>query len=400
MSKKFVVIGASAASMSFISKLRSFESQSQIICFSGESNVPYNRCLLADFLEKDKTSQDIQLKNSEFFTEHAVDLRLNSWVTAIDRENKTVTVHYDHVESYDYLFVGTGTCAYIPKISGTDLQGVFGFHTFASVDKLDTFIHDMMPKTAVVVGAGINGVEAVSALVSRGLKVTLVDLYDSIMPQQVDKKVAQYIENLAKDAGVTIYKGQKVVALHKRGQDLVGRVEFESGAFLPTHCVVLATGSRVNGSLVESAGLWTEEGYLVVNESMQTSDASIYAGGDICMVNDIVSKQLVKSTTWADAMLQGLTAATQFSDTPRIYPGAVGMRDSFFFGLEFYACGQTIDVDMFEVVQNHRVDYQHTFYLFDGILKGFVLIGCTENLATYRTLYLTQQAVEVQDLLI
>jgi NAD(P)H-nitrite reductase large subunit len=396
MSKKFVVIGASAASIGFISKLRSFDTQSQIICFSGESTAPYNRCLLADFVEKDKTSTEIQLKPETFFQDNNIDLRLNSWVTAIDRANKTVTVAGNQ-ESYDYLFIGTGTQAFIPNIPGTALPGVFGFHTFGAVDRLDDFIQDIMPKTAVVVGAGINGIEAVSALVSRGLKVTLIDLYDSIMPQQVDKKTAQFIENLAKDAGVTIFKGQKVVALEKRNKDFVGRVQFESGACLPTDCVVLATGSRVNGSLVESAGLWTEEGYLVVNESMQTSDESIYAGGDICMVHDIVTKKLVKSATWADAMLQGLSAATQFSDTPRAYPGIVGMRDSQFFGLEFYACGQTIDTEMFEVIEIRTAEQLHTFYLFDGLLKGFVLIGNVEDLAKYRTLYLTQQLVDECD---
>ena len=399
MSKKFVVIGASAASIGFISKLRSFDTESHIVCFSGESTLPYNRCLLADFVEKDKTEQDIQLKTEDFFVQNSIDLRLNSWVTAIDCAGKTVTVG-QHQESYDYLFIGTGTQAFIPNIPGTDLPGVFGFHTFGAVDRLDEFIHDMMPKTAVVVGAGINGIEAVSALVSRGLKVTLVDLYDSIMPQQVDKKTACFIENLAKDAEVTIFKGQKVVGLQARNKNSVGRVQFESGAFLPTDCVVLATGSRVNGSLVESAGLWTEEGYLVVNESMQTSDASIYAGGDICMVHDIVTKELVKSATWADAMLQGLSAATQFSDKPRAYPGIVGMRDSQFFGLEFYACGQTVDVEMFQVIEVRRPEQLHKFYLFDGLLKGFVLIGNVENLAKYRTFYLTQQIVEECDFLV
>lgn len=399
MSKKFVVIGASAASIGFISKLRSFDSQSQIICFSGESTLPYNRCLLADFVEKDTTEEGIQLKTEDFFKENSIDLRLNSWVTAIDCATKTVTVGNEQ-ETYDYLFIGTGTQAFIPNIPGTDLPGVFGFHTFGAVDRLDQYIHDMMPKTAVVVGAGINGIEAVSALVSRGLKVTLVDLYDSIMPQQVDKKTAQFIENLAKDAGVTIFKGQKVVGLQARHKDSVGRVQFESGACLPTDCVVLATGSRVNGKLVEAAGLWTEQGYLVVNESMQTSDESIYAGGDICMVHDIITKDLVKSATWADAMLQGLSAATQFSDKPRTYPGVVGMRDSEFFGLEFYACGQTVDVEMFEVVEVRTAEQLHKFYLFDGLIKGFVLIGNVEHLAKYRTLYLTQQVVDECDLVI
>jgi len=396
VNKKIVVIGASAASIGFISKLRSFDTHSQIICFSGEKTIPYNRCLLEGYVSLEQDFSELQLKPESFFTDNNVDLRMSSWVTAIDREQKTITVNGEQ-ESYDYLFIGTGTSPFIPKIQGLDLLGVFGFHNFDSVERLNNFIQDRMPKTAVVVGAGINGIEAASALVSRGLKVTVVDLYESIMPLQVDKKVAHFIEGLMKDAGVIIFKGQKVVGLQTRNKDVIGRVQFESGAFLPTDCVVLATGSRVNSSLVQSAGLTTQQGSLIVNDRMQTNDTSIFAGGDICMAPDIISKELVKSVTWADAMLQGLTAATQFSDAPRSYPGVVGMRDSQFFGLEFYACGQTTDVELFEVIEIRKKEQLHKFYLFDGQLKGFVLLGNVENLAKFRTFYLTQQLVEKCD---
>ncbi|MBP6869797.1 NAD(P)/FAD-dependent oxidoreductase [Candidatus Babeliales bacterium] len=394
--KKIVVIGASAASIGFVAKLRSFDSSSQVICFSGEKEIPYNRCLLADFVEQAKNFDDIQLKSENFFQDHHVDLRLNSWVTAIDKDQKFVVCNGQQ-ESYDYLFIGTGTSPFIPKIEGIDLPGVFGFHNFSDVHKLDDFIQDQMPKTAVVVGAGINGVEAASALVSRGLKVSIVDLYETVMPMQVDHGAAQFIEGLMRQAGVALFKGQKVVALQTRTKASVGRVKFESGACLPIDCVVFATGSRVNSSLIAQAGLNMVDGSLLVNDHMQTSDEFIFAGGDICVARDIVSKDLVKSVTWSDAMLAGLTAATQLSDTPRTYPGIVGMRDSEFFGLEFYGCGQTVDVELFTVIEHHKKDFMHKFYLFDGKLQGFILIGRVENLAKYRTFYLTQQVVEESD---
>jgi NAD(P)H-nitrite reductase large subunit len=97
-------------------------------------------------------------------------------------------------------------------------------------------------------------------------------------------------------------------------------------------------------------------------------------------------------------MLQGLTAATQLSDSPRAYPGIVGMRDSKFFGYDFYACGNTTDTEMFDVIEQHKKEYLHKFYLFDGILQGFVLLGNVENLSKYRTYYLTQQVVDRCDL--
>lgn len=396
MNKKIVVIGASAASIGFISKLRSFDTGSQVICFSGESFIPYNRCLLADFVTQEKSAHDLELKPEEFFAQHNVDLRLNSWVTAIDREHKFVTVNGEQ-ESYDVLFIGIGTKPYIPAIKGTDLPGVFGFHTLADVENLNNFLDEHRPKTAIVIGAGINGIEAASALVDRGVKVAIVDVHASIMPLQVNATMARHIETIAKDSNVIFYKGQKVVELQPRNRAVVGRVVLESGASIPTDCVVLATGSRVNSELIKNAGLEMIDGSLAVTTSMQTSDASIYAGGDVCVAHDIVSKELVKSVTWADAMLQGLTAATQLSDTPRVYPGIVGMRDSKFFGFDFYACGNTNDTEMFDVIDNHKKEYRHTFYLFDGVLQGFVLLGNVDNLAKYRTFYLTQQPVDRSD---
>ncbi len=398
MTKKFIVIGASAASMSFMAKLRSFDTESEIICFSGENYLPYNRCLLADFMTEEKTFADILLKPAQFFKEYAITLRLQTWITQINRQEKVVVCQNGHEESYDYLFVGTGTYPFVPPIQGNNLPGVFSFHAFADVDALDTFIHDERPKNVIVVGAGINGIEAAHALVERGLHVTIVDMFDQIMPLQVDSQAAAFIQEQMVKQGVVVVKGQRVVALETRQKKSVGRVVFESGACMPTDCVVFATGCRLNSKLVQDADLATQFGSLVVNDQMQTSDLFIYAGGDICRAKDMVTGDVVQSVTWSDAMLQGLTAATQLSDAPRKYPGIVGLRDSYFFGYEFYGCGQTTDVEMFDVVQVHTKDFLHKFYLFDGVLQGFILIGNVTNVGKYKTMYMTKQKIERSDL--
>ena len=67
--KRIIVIGASAASISFMTKLRTFDKTSEVICFSGEKHMPYNRCFLADVLSKEKSTEAIQLKRADFYTE-------------------------------------------------------------------------------------------------------------------------------------------------------------------------------------------------------------------------------------------------------------------------------------------------------------------------------------------
>ena len=75
------------------------------------------------------------------------------------------------------------------------------------------------------------------------------------------------------------------------------------------------------------------------------------------------------------------------------------MRDSEFFGYAFYACGKTVDTELFEVLQVVNKEQFHIFYLFDNQLMGFVLIGNVQNLAKYRTWYITKQCVSRQDIL-
>ncbi|MGZ6250760.1 MAG: NAD(P)/FAD-dependent oxidoreductase [Candidatus Chromulinivorax sp.] len=395
MPKKFIVIGASAASVSFMTKLRSFDQESLIICFSGESYLPYNRCFLADFLTHEKSMQDLELKPEHFFKENKIDLRLQSWVTQINKEEKYVVVDGKR-EPYDYLFIGIGTKAFVPPIKGIDLQGVFMFHTLADINQIDHFIQKHSPSSALVIGAGINGIEAVSALVDRHIKVTLVDSLQSIMPLHVESDVALFIEDRMIQAGVTVVKGQKVINLLSSDQQHVTQVMLENGDVIAANCVIFATGNRLHSDLIIQTGLVTLNGSLQVNSSMQSSDPFIFAGGDICAAIDMVSKEYVRSATWSDAMLQGLIAATQFSDKPRIYPGVVGMRDSYFFGLDFYACGKTIQLGDCKVITRFGQDFAHFFYITDDLLQGFVLIGRVEKLATYRTLYLTQQAVSIE----
>ena len=95
------------------------------------------------------------------------------------------------------------------------------------------------------------------------------------------------------------------------------------------------------------------------------------------------------------------SAATQFSDKPRFYPGFIGLRDSKFFGQPFYGCGQTIDYsNEIRVITRTGNDYLKKFYLdLENHLIGFMLLGDISNLAEYKRIYLTKTAVLNPDIL-
>lgn len=389
MSKTIIVVGLSAASMAFITKLRSFDQNSKIIALSAEQDFPYNRCFLADFLTGDSTLQNIALKPQDFFEKNNINVLFNTRVERIDTQNNQVFVGATAYQ-YDFLFLGIGTRPFIPvSLKNFEKQGVFTFHTLADMQNILRYIEDKNPKSAVVIGAGLNGIEAASSLVSKGIPVAVVEAQDFILPGQVDQETAVWLENIARRHSVMIVKNHKVIELCSQGASVTA-VKLNSGAKIICDMVIIAAGSQLNNELLQNTGITLHEGSILVNQHMQTNIPNILAGGDICAVPDIVSKQLTRSTTWSDAMLQGLCAATTLSSTPRPYPGMIGMRDSYFFGKDFYACGQTIGQSLTKVINNQSEQALKVTFFQDGALKGFILIGDISSLSDLKREYLSQ----------
>lgn len=401
--KKIIVIGMSAASVAFVTKLRSFDQESEIICFSGEPDVPYNRCFLADVLTGESTQDQIALKPKDFFVHNNISVFYNTWVTNIDTANKMVYVG-ELSYPYDVLFIGTGTHTMVPKFAQDCIaSGLFMFHALQDMRAITDHINRFKSKTALVIGAGLNGLEAVSSLMQCGLAVGVVEAQSSVLAGQVDGQVAHFVTTIMAHKGALIATGRRVVQLCIRNNCVVG-VRLDSGAHLGADMVILAAGSVVNSELLQGTGIELNSGSIVVDEHMRTNVEGVFAGGDVCMVKDFVTGQVTRSTTWSDAMLQGLCAATTLSQAPRVYQGMIGLRDSYFFGKDFYACGKTVgysvDCGVDEVT---KMDEQGIakFYLKGNVLQGFVLLGSSSvsgsimsRIGEFKKWYVTKQIID------
>jgi len=389
MSKKIIVVGLSAASVSFVTKLRSFDKESEIICFSAENDFPYNRCLLADFLTNDITEEGLFLKPKEFFSNNNIQIYLNSRVTKIDFERQMVFVDQKNY-SYEYLFLGVGARSVVPSFMNTLHQGVFQFHALRDIKNIQKYLNDYKPKTVTVIGAGLNGMEVASSLQEKGLNVTIIESAENILSSQVDQDIAQWLlKNSLAAHGVKVITGHKVITLcfDETVKKVIG-VQLETGSIIASDMVVVTVGSIVNNELMHNTSLNMLYGSVVVDEYLRTNITNVFAAGDVCLVQDIVTKQLTRSMTWSDAMLQGLCAATNFGSTPRSYQGIIGLRDSYFFGKDFFACGKTTGIDGYDVIK--KIDEQNieVIYSKDNKVKGFVLIGDVSRVGILKKKYI------------
>jgi|GEM_PF-341422 len=442
--KTHVIIGAAAAGISALNTLTKLDPNSRIICISDEPENPYNKCFLADYLHKVKQEDELNILRQDVFAKPNVNLFLAARVTNINPESKTISLSDGSDVPYDTLFIGTGSSPVIPPITGiSNGEGVFTFHTLADANKIMAYAKDHGVRSVAVVGAGLSGLECADSLRSWGLDVTVIERGERVLARQVDEQGSVFIATMMERASIELlcnetvseimHEGGRVSGVrlvpHKDLDSCVGEINIprssrslegygESNRYVPqgfpsiqigtggtngkeqnvryvrpVKMLIIATGLKPNVELARSAGLELRDGYIAVNDRMQCSDPSIFAGGDCVMVLDQLTKQYVPSCTWPDAMQQGSVAAHAMADIEKKYLGAIVVTSSAFFGVTFVTCGMVMNIPEDYMVRVTRGDdFYHKIVLLDGVVKGYLLIGNTQQASKLRRAIMTGES--------
>lgn len=140
------------------------------------------------------------------------------------------------------------------------------------------------PKSLIVVGGGVIGMEYASMAAALGSEVTVVEVKDSLLTY-VDSEITQSLMYQLRRAGVTFRLGEKVVSVEALDTTPLTTVaHLESGKRLIAEALLYAVGRQPNTDLLNLAAVnivAQSRGHLTVNESFQTSVPHIYAAGDV-----------------------------------------------------------------------------------------------------------------------
>lgn len=187
----------------------------------------------------------------------------------VETEDGSITV------SCDKMIVTTGSEPYLPDIPGVELAGVM-----SSDDALEL---DNIPESIIIIGAGAIGMEFATYYQSLGSHVTVVELMDSVLPGE-DQDITSELLKIMKRQGIKFHLGSRVKEIRKVSSGMETVVE-NSGceALLTSDFVLVAVGRRLNCNTaeMESLGIHTKDGAIVVNDRLETSVPGIYAAGDI-----------------------------------------------------------------------------------------------------------------------
>ncbi len=387
---KHIIIGNSAAGIAAIRTLRSLDKDAQIICISDEKERPYNKCFLADYMSGERAERQTYTLTEQQVDQLRVNMRFGLRVINIASDNKSIMLQDGLVESYDTLLLATGTRPMLPRIKNVDAyRNVFTFHNLKGAQKLSSFIKQRCPKKAVVIGAGLSGIEIADALTVQSIDVQLIERSNQLLAAHITHTGSQVLEQAMVRAGVTLHANKTVHALEGNGQE-AQTVSLSDGTVINTDLVVVTAGLRQNSELAQTAQLTCDQYGLVVNEYMQTSDPHIYAAGDIISTIDLISGRRIASCTWPDAMQQGRHAAYAMAGKQQAYKGAHIITSSAFFGLKFYSCGSLEGTDYTAIEQRSDQTYER-YLIKNGQLKGFQLLGDGRQFASLRRAVMSNQ---------
>ena len=280
MKQQLVVIGNGMAGMRTVEELLlAAPDKYDITVFGAEPYGNYNRIMLSSVLCGEKTIEDIVINDRQWYVDKGIRLHAgnNKAVVRIDRVARRVYAQDGTSAAYDRLLIATGSKAVMPSIPGNDLEGVISFRDIFDVNRM--LAYSRSHKKAVVLGGGLLGLEAANGLVLRGMDVTVIHHNEVLLNRQMDRQAGEMLRTALEQRGLKFKMPVKTQRLISDGRDHIKAVRFEDGSELGCDLFILAIGVRPNMTLAQEAGVYCERG-IVVNDTLQSYDPSIYAVGE------------------------------------------------------------------------------------------------------------------------
>ena len=346
MDRKIVIIGGVAAGATGAAKARRTSEDVQITMAEKGKYISFANCGLPYY-----TSGVIESRNSVLLhTKKTFGDRFNTEVlvkteaVAIDTKNKSVLFRTPDGETerpYDKLLIATGANTFIPKIEGIDTVPYYTMRTVEDADGVKQFIEKNSPKTALIIGAGFIGIEVAEAMLHCGIKPTVVEALDEVMPN-FPKIVAMNLREKMIEDGCGVIVKKFVKKLTKNENDIT--VELSDGTTFNTELVLLCTGVRPAVDLAVSAGIELgKRGGILTNERMETNVADVYAAGDVVEKLNLITGKKMLLPLAGPANREGRTAGTNMAGGDMIFKGVVGSSVLGFNGFTMAQSGLTYE---------------------------------------------------------
>ena len=388
---RHIILGAGPSGVIAAETIRKHAPNDEIYLVGDEPEAPYSRMAIPYLLIGKVGEEGTHLRHTpDHFERLNIQLKRNRAVK-VDAAAKTVTMQDGSVHAFDRLLIATGSSPATPPVPGIAGSGVHSCWTLADARAIMALAK---PGARVIqMGAGFIGCIIMEALAMRGVKLSVVEMGDRMVPRMMGPTAGGMIKDWCETKGVKVYTGAKVEAIERGSgaeKGLLGkiaeavgigqsampsgkmRVRLSTGQQLEADLVISATGVKPNIGFLENSGVRCLVGVLT-DEHLQTNVPGIYAAGDCAEAFDKVSGKTIVSAIQPNAAEQARVAALNMVGQKAELMGVtqinvldtLGLISSSFGNWEGLPGGEHVEL-------TDRASHKHLSLQF----KGDQMVGC------------------------
>ena len=390
MSTSHVIVGDGIAGSSAAETIREEDSDAEITVLTDEGEALYNRILIKEFAKGKIPEAPISIHEPEWYDERDIELELNTYVSSVDPEEKTVETHEGDVHEYDKLLIATGGTPNQLPVENSDADGITHFWTFQDARQIKE--HAEEAGQGVIIGAGLLGLDLAAICGAQGVDAHYLMRGNRWWRYALSLEGAEIMHQALEDVGVTPVLESGVERFDVDDDGQLEAAITPDGERYETNWAGVAIGLDFNTEWLHGSGVECDNG-VVVDEYMQTNVDDIYAAGDITQFYDVILGDRAQNGAWGSAKQQGSVAAQNMvADEPTEEFRWVSTYSVTHFDFPFLSFGHpTLGDD--EAERKYSDTEWRRLAFKDGKLIGGVLIGDLSQQSVYKKLIREEWAV-------
>jgi 3-phenylpropionate/trans-cinnamate dioxygenase ferredoxin reductase subunit len=367
---RLVIVGGGPAALAAARGYRDAQGDGEVTILTPELTVPYTRPALSkEFLRGEQNDEDLPIEPPTWYAGHAVDIRLGTEAETLDPATNTLTLAGGETLPYDACVLATGGESAALPVPGATEEWVLMLRSLSTARVLRDRAAQV--GTAIVIGSGFIGCEAAASLAMRGLQVTLVSDEETPQRTRLGEAAGRRLQSWLEALGVELILGEGVEAIGDHCVRLPGGVVHQADLIL------MAAGVKPCAGLAQDAGLEIEDGRIVVDAQMRTSDAHVFAAGDVALAHNAAAGRRLAVEHWGEALNMGEVAGRAIAGEDATWDVAPGFWSTIGeHTLKYVAWGDGFDDSR---LVDHGDGAFTVWYGKDGTTVGVLTHECDED---------------------
>lgn len=384
---RYVIVGAGPAGVVAAETLRGRDPQGEIALVGDEPGEPYARMAIPYVLTGKIGEAGALLRKTK---DHYRSLGIRvvpGRAAKLDQGQKELQLADGTKLPFDRLLIATGASAIKPPVPGLDLPGVH--HCWTMADARAIAKRASKGAEVVLVGAGFIGCIILESLVERGVRLTVVESENHMLPKMMDEAGGDMIERWCDAKGIKVLTATRLKGVEKGKDDRLA-VRLEPGGTVPADLVVVATGVKANTDFLAGSDLKLDGG-VRVDDRLQADGSAIFAAGDCAQGPDFSGGFMVHAIQ-PTAAEHGRVAAVNMTGGNARYKGSLIMNVLDTAGLISASFGHWDGGEQARAEDAKAFRYVNLAFAGDRLV-GALTIGLTEHVGAIRGLIQTRAAL-------